>query len=100
MEIGLVEAIARIREELTEAVSAGQHADIRFPVGEVTIQFQVGMTKSDEDSGKIKLWVLEFGAKGTDTQESMQTISMVLGPPVDAQGKAIQVSSTSSTMPG
>lgn len=99
-EIGLVEAIAQVREELARAVTAGAQADIQFPVGQVTLEFKVGMTKTGEGAGKVKLWVLELGATGKYAQESVQTISVVLEPPVDSEGRPIKVSAGSQEMPG
>jgi hypothetical protein len=99
-EIGLVEAIAGVREELARAVVEGAKADIQFPVGQITLEFQVGLTKTDDQSGKVKLWILELGASSEDVRESMQTISIVLEPPVDAEGRPIKVSAAAREMPG
>lgn len=99
-EIGLSEAIARVREELAQAVEEGAGADIQFPVGQVTLEFQVGLTKTDGGHGGVKLWVLELGASREYADESVQTISIVLGPPVDGTGNPIKVSAASEEMPG
>jgi hypothetical protein len=99
-EIGLTEAIALVREELVQAVEEGVGSDIQFPVGQVTLEFQVGLTKTDDVHGGLKLWVLELGASREYARESVQTISIVLGPPVDATGNPIKVSAASEEIPG
>jgi len=99
-EIGLVEAIARVREELAKAVVDGAQADVQFPVGQITLDFQVGFTRTDDRSGAVKLWVLELGASREYARESIQTITVVLEPPVDAEGRPIKVSAASREMPG
>ncbi|WP_132118002.1 trypco2 family protein [Actinocrispum wychmicini] len=99
-QIGLVEAIEQVRAELVDAVAAGRGADIQFPVGQVTLQFQVGLTRSDDTDGKLKLWILELGSAEKYAEQSVQTISVVLEPPVDAQGRPITVSAESADLPG
>ena len=99
-EIGLVEAIDRVREELAAAVANGAGADIQFPVGEITLDFQVGLTKSTDGSGKINLYVLELGGRREYAHDTIQTVTVVLGPPVDASGDPIKVSGTAEEMPG
>ena len=44
-EIGLVEAIASLREELAEAVKKGDNRDIQFLVGNIDLEFQVGVIR-------------------------------------------------------
>src|SRR3954451_13011780 len=50
-ELGLVEAIEQVREELRQAMLVGAGADVQFPVGQVTLEFQVGLKKTGEGSG-------------------------------------------------
>ena len=99
-ELGLAEVIAQIRRELADAVAAGEHADIQFPVGEVTVEFKVGVTRSGGGKGGLRVWVLELGAEAQYSKESLQTVTMILEAPVDPQGRPIKVSSSSSIKPG
>ncbi|MFI7454410.1 trypco2 family protein [Nonomuraea sp. NPDC049714] len=99
-ELGLPEAIEQIRQELREAIAAGADAEIQFPVGEVTLEFQVGVTKTGEGSGKVKVWVLEAGAGGKVEHERVQKVTVVLQPPVDAHGDPVKVARRSSAKPG
>ncbi|GAA3603730.1 MULTISPECIES: trypco2 family protein [Nonomuraea] len=99
-ELGLSEAIEQIRQELREAVAAGADADIQFPVGNVTVELQVGVKKTGEGSGKVKVWVLEAGAVGKIEHERVQKVTVVLEPPVDRDGNPVKVSRRSSHLPG
>ncbi len=99
-QIGLVEAIAQVRRELAQAVTAGVDAGIQFPVGAVTLEFQVGVTRSVEASGGVKVWVLELGAAGEYAKETVHTLTVELQSPVDAQGRPIKVAARSDQRPG
>jgi Tfp pilus assembly PilM family ATPase len=99
-ELGLPEAIEQIRQELREAVAAAADADIQFPVGEVTLEFQVGVKKTGEGSSKVKVWVLEAGVGGKIEHDRVQKVTVVLQPPVDRDGNPVKVARRSSSMPG
>ncbi|MFI0424901.1 trypco2 family protein [Spongiactinospora sp. 9N601] len=99
-ELGLQEAIEQIRQELREAIAAGGDAEIQFPVGEVTLEFQVGLTKTGEGSGKVNVWVLEAGVGGKVEHDRVQKVTVVLQPPVDPHGNPVKVSRHSSAKPG
>jgi hypothetical protein len=90
-EIGLVDAIAAVRSELSEAVAIAETEDIQFPVDNVTLEFQVAVTRDVHADGKLKVWVLEFGAGGGYEAESVHKVVLSLGPPVNPQGETIAV---------
>jgi hypothetical protein len=92
-QISLAETIAAVRAELAQAVQQGAGEDIQFPVGEVTLQFQVGVTRSAEGTAGVNVWVLELGGTGTYARESVQAVTVVLQPPVDPDGNPVKVSS-------
>ncbi|MFC8350351.1 trypco2 family protein [Streptomyces sp. NPDC057280] len=97
-ELGLAEAVETIRDELRLAI-AGAASDIQFPVGQVTLEFQVGLKKTAEADGKVKVWVLQFGAGGKVEHDAVQKVTIVLEPPVDTNGDPIKVSSGSQSKP-
>ncbi|MEU4409958.1 trypco2 family protein [Streptosporangium sp. NPDC023963] len=99
-ELGLAEAIEQVREELRQAIVAGADADVRFPVGQVTLEFQVGLKKSGEGSGKVKVWVLEAGTSGKIEHDEVQKVTVVLQPPVDPSGNPIKVAASFQVKPG
>jgi hypothetical protein len=98
-KIGLPEAIEAVRAELRRAVVQGEDQDIQFSVGEVQLEFQVGVTREGTVDGKFNVWVLELGAGGSYAKESVQTVTLTLEPPVDAQGQPIKVRRRSAVKP-
>jgi len=90
-EIGLVEVVASLRAALTEAVEKGRGQDIQFPVGDVTLEFHVGVTRDVHGGGGLRFWILELGGGGGYETESIQKVTLKLGPPVDPQGRTIKV---------
>ncbi len=90
-EIGLVEAIASLRAELADAVDEAENEDIQFPVAQIDLEFQVGVTRDVHGSGKLKFWVLELGASGGYEAETIQKITIGLGAPVGADGEPIKI---------
>ena len=63
--IGLKDAVHALRTELLESMKAGEDEKLRFEVGEISLEFQVEVERSGEIDGKVSVWVLEFGAKGS-----------------------------------
>ena len=91
-KVGLVEVIEALRGELNEAVRRGVDQDVQFPVGSVTLEFQVGVTVDAKADGKLRFWVLELTAGGGYTRETVQTVTLTLDAPVDRSGRPIKVS--------
>lgn len=64
--IGLKEAIAALRSDLTESIIASQTEGLRFEVGEITMEFHVAVERTTGVKGGmkggIKFWVVELGA--------------------------------------
>ena len=98
-EIGLVEAIEAVRAELTRAVAENADKDIQFPVDKVDLEFHVGVTRTAGATGGIRFWVIELGAKASHESESVHTVKVSLGAPVDSQGKTIKVTRAASYKP-
>lgn len=99
-EIGLVEAIAKVRAELAEAVAHAVNESVQFPVGAVTLEFQVGVTKEAGADGGVRVWVLELAGAGKYAKETVQTIRVELEAPVDPSGERILVRSQLAAKPG
>ena len=98
-EIGLVEAIEAVRGELTRAVAASADQEIQFPVDKVDLEFHVGVKRSADGSGGIRFWVIELGAKVIRESESVHTVKVSLGAPVDPDGETIKVMRSISGKP-
>jgi hypothetical protein len=90
-EIGLAEVFASLRAELSEAVEKGRDQEIQFPVGEVVLEFHIGVTRDVHGAGKLRFWVLELGGSGGYEAVSIQKVTLSLGPPVDPQGRTIKI---------
>jgi hypothetical protein len=87
----LVEVVESIRAELSEAARRGEGADIQLPVEGVELQFQVDVTRAREKNGKLTFWVLELGIGDRSEQSSGHIVTVKLGPPVDAQGRTLNI---------
>lgn len=98
-QIGLVDVVQALRAELARASEQAVDADVQFPVGQVTLEFHVGVTRSAEARGGVRFWVLELGGSGGIAAESVQKVTIVLDPPVDRDGRPIKVSAGSGDKP-
>jgi hypothetical protein len=78
-EIGLVEAIGSLREELAKAVEEGKNQDIQFPVGNIDLEFQVGVTRDVRGGGKLRFWILELGVDSGYAAQTVQKVTISLG---------------------
>ncbi|WP_412543207.1 trypco2 family protein [Longispora sp. K20-0274] len=97
--LGLARAIQQLRADLAQAVKDGADSDIHFPVGAITVEFQVGLTKKGGGELGFDIWVLELAASGEYAKESVQTVTVTLEPPVDRHGNRILVSRTTADKP-
>ena len=89
--IGLADSIQALRAELSEAMLKAEGDAIQFPVGEVHLEFQVGVTKDAKAKGGARFWIVELGAEAGYAAESIQHISVTLEPPVNAAGERVLV---------
>jgi len=78
--VGLAEAIAALRDDLSEAWWDGQNARVRFEVEPVELTLQVGVTGSTEGNAGIKWHVLAIGGKKSHEATSAQTLKLKLKP--------------------
>ena len=98
-EIELGDTIAALRDELASAVERAKDSDIQFPVGPIQLEFQVGVKKTGEGKAGVKFWVVELGAAGSYSAESIQKVTITLQPPVDRAGQPIKVADTAAQHP-
>ena len=89
--IGLSETISALKSELAMAAVAAEDADIQFPVGEIELEFQIGVTKSGTGKTGVSFWVIELGAEGSYATESIQKVKVKLQAPVDKTGAPVKV---------
>ena len=87
----LASTVAALRRELVDAVAAAEDEPILFPVGEITVHFQVTVSREAEANAGVKFWVVEAGAAGSLTREQVHTVTVTLAPPVDRAGEPVKV---------
>ena len=98
-EIELSDAIAAVRTELATAVEQGADAEFQFPVDGVELEFHVAVSWEGQTGGKVRLWVLEWGASGRGVRESAHTVRVSLGAPVNRVGEVVKVARGSAEKP-
>ena len=62
--VGLADAIATVRAELEEAITAGKSSPLAFRAGPVEMEFQVSFSRTGTGQAGIKAWVVTAGARG------------------------------------
>lgn len=92
--IPLAEVIDQIRDELADATARAASQGVQFPVGAVQIELQIGVTKSADGKGGVKLWVLDLAGGASVSHQLVQKVTVNLDPPVDRTGRRIRVSQT------
>jgi hypothetical protein len=93
--VGLAEALEALRRDLVAAQAEAAGRGVQFPVESLTVELKVAVAR--EASGKVGFRVpllgAELGGGGGVSSESVQTITLVLGEPVDEDGVPIKVAS-------
>ncbi|MCA1696088.1 MAG: hypothetical protein LC749_15935 [Actinobacteria bacterium] len=86
MAVELAELIGQLRVELTEAMRAGEGADLRFELGPVELELTVAVEKEAKPGAKVRFWVVELGAEVRAASSSTQRIKLTLDPRRVGQG--------------
>jgi hypothetical protein len=100
--IGLAEAIGLLRDDLLAARAAGAGRDIQLPVDSLTIELKVTATRSADGKAGFSVPIVnvELGGSGGWRRETLQTVTVVFGPPVDLEGNPVKVASSSDELKG
>ena len=91
--IGLKEAVGVLRKELSDSIKASSGEELRFKVGEVTLEFQVEVERAVEGSGGIKFWVVNLGSKASSASAVTHKITLPLSP-VTERGEPVLTGSS------
>jgi hypothetical protein len=91
--LGLADALEVLRAELASARAKAAGKDVQFPVESLTIELKVGVTRSKDGKAGFKVPFIgaEVGGSAGLDRELVHTVTMVLGPPVDRQGRPVKV---------
>jgi hypothetical protein len=100
--IGLADALELLREELAAAQAKAAGTDVQFPIETLTVELKVGVTWSaDGRAGfKVPFIEVELGGSTGYNRDTMQTVTVVLGSPVDREGRPVKVAKTTREAKG
>jgi Trypsin-co-occurring domain 2 len=100
--IGLDDALEALRAELVSARQKAAGQDLQFPIEQLTVELKVGVTRSKEGKAGFHVPVIEaqVGGSAGVNRETLQTVTLVLGGPVDRDGNPVKVASTSDELMG
>ncbi|MDQ2759168.1 MAG: hypothetical protein M3Y17_01710 [Actinomycetota bacterium] len=100
--IGLDEALEALRAELARAQAKAAGQDLQFPIETLTVELKVGVTKSKEGRAGFHVPLIEAGLGGSIgvDRQMLQTVTLVLGAPVDRGGNPVKVASASDQLKG
>ncbi len=79
-KIGLKETLEALRVELSESILVSEGKQIRFEVGEIELEFQVVVEKSQQGKGGIKFWVVDLEGGVTDKNAMVHKIKIPFKP--------------------
>ena len=78
--IGLADAIAELRKELSQALAAGEGEEVRFKLGEVELEFNLEVKREGGAGGGVRFWVVSLEAKGGLARATQHRIKLKLQP--------------------
>jgi hypothetical protein len=78
--LSLPEIVAQLRSDLTEAVRAAVDEELRFEVGPIEVELEVGFERTGGTGGKVSVWVLELNASGEVSETRTHRLKFVLQP--------------------
>jgi hypothetical protein len=86
--IGLKDAIEVLRKELSESILAAADEELRFEVGQITVEMQLAVERKAEGKAGIKFWVLEFGGKASHGTTQTHKVTIPLKP-IGSDGRPV-----------
>jgi hypothetical protein len=93
MEIGLADAVAAVRRELTEAREAGANSGLVFEVGPIQMDFEVELRAEAEAKGRFRVWVVSADASAGVSRGRTHRVSFTLLPKyADGRGDVLVAS--------
>jgi Trypsin-co-occurring domain 2 len=99
---GLDETLEALRADLANARAKAAASDVQFPIESLTIELKVGVTRNKAGKVGFRVPVIDAelgGSVGVD-RETLQTVTVTLGPPIDRDGRPIKVGSSTDEVKG
>lgn len=78
--IPLASAIRVLREQLQDAVRAGQGEELRFALGPVELELRVQAAHEGGGEAGIKFWLVSIGARASSSSQTTHTVRLSLTP--------------------
>lgn len=78
--VALAAVIGELRTQLEAAMTASTDADLVFGLGDVEVELEVGVVKTDDAEAGIKLYVFTLGGRMSNEVSSVQRIKLTLSP--------------------
>ena len=91
--VGLADAIAALRRELTAAMTTGKDSALRFGLGPVEMEFMLEVKREGGGEAGIRFGVVTIGAKGSIASASTHRVKLTLQPQ-DRQGRPTDIADT------
>jgi hypothetical protein len=100
--ITLAQAIALLRSELLSAREEGEGSQIQLPVESMTVVLQVAATRTAGGKAgfSVPLVNLQLGGSAGWQHETLQTVTVVFGAPVDRLGNPVEIAGASNELKG
>lgn len=89
--IGLSDAIADLRSELTRAFEQGADEPLKFEIGAVDLELEVEVIVGGTVKAETKWWVVSAGAEAKGERTSNHRIKLTMTPKVN--GRTLQIRS-------
>lgn len=96
IEIGLVEFVRAVREQLIESAQDGAESALRFEVGPVELELEVRTSRDYSVDGGIRVWVVSAGGKATDQSSTSHRLKITLDPKMSGAESVLLGSQTGS----
>jgi hypothetical protein len=79
-KIGLAEVILALRQELNASMAAAEGSDLKFKLGDVSIELELSVERSASGNGGLRFWVINAGGEYTRAQGNTHRITVPLTP--------------------
>jgi hypothetical protein len=91
LRIGLSDAIADLRTELTRAFEQGADEALKFEIGAVDLELEIEVTVGGSAKAETKWWVVSAGAEAKGERASSHRIKLTMTPTIN--GRTLQIHS-------